>query len=200
MRSNWPTCAASIPLSIWAMIRQREALDSRTEFLNKMREPEMQAMLAELAGRDWQIHAQSLATLVGRTSRGFVFIPGPARGRIPFLNPDQILQLKDRIRVYQAIGRTDFVHLALEIHTEGLALTAKWLEALHHYDMARAVREEAQEAVQRSRTWVNRMVERCKLVILAGEDLQRIGPGGARLKFYSTGSDTTQYMSRMCRS
>ena len=122
---KWPTSAAAIPLPVWAMIRQRQALESRAAFLDKMREPDMQSLLTELAGRDWQIHAESLATVVGRTTRGFVFIPGQARGRIPFLNADQIIQLKERIRVYQAVGRTDSVQLAVEIHAEGLALTAK---------------------------------------------------------------------------
>ena len=95
-------------------------------------------------------------------------------GRIPFLNADQILQLNDRIRVYQAIGRTDFVHLALEIHTEGLALTAKWLAALHHYDMARAVREEAQEPVLLMRLHVLVILSGRKDVAMALLDLQPV--------------------------
>ena len=134
--------------------------------------PEMQAVLAELAGRPFQMNPANLETLVKRTTRGFVWRASQNRGRMPFLNEDQILQLKDRVRQDAAIGRVDFVNLARDIRADGLRLTAKWLRQLHHPELAKAVDQEVEEDPLRSRTWVNRMVELCVLVLTAGEQLE----------------------------
>ena len=91
---------------------------------------------------------------------------------MPFLNEDQVLRLKNCIRLAHALGRTDFAEEAMTIHQEGLSRTEKWLQMLHHRELAAAVRKEAEEEEARSRSWVNRMVEKCRLALRAGEPLE----------------------------
>jgi hypothetical protein len=157
---------------VWEAIREREKASSREEFFNKMKEPHMVAMMEELAGRPWQFNPVSLISMLKRVTRGFSWMPGCRGGRMPILNSDQILQLKNRIWRSQAVGRAEFEQQAMEIYEEGLRRTEAWLGGLHHPELARRVREEAEDARLVSRSWVNQLVERCQLVLRAGEELE----------------------------
>ena len=172
MRMIWPDSAMAIPLGVWAMIRQREALPNRRLFLEKMKEPGMQRLLRDLTGEDWQINPANLISMVKRITRGHSWVPGLTRGRMPFLNPDQIIRLKEQIRITQVMGRTDFMEAAMDIHKEGLKHTEDWLRLLHHPELATVVRSETEDPEGMSPTWVARMVEKCQVVLRACEDLE----------------------------
>jgi hypothetical protein len=144
---------------------------NRTRFLEKMREPQMQKIIWELSGQRWHLSAKSLTTMVKRITRGEAWLPGKVHGAASYLNAEEILMLKDRIRTMEPLASADFVEVAGQIHEEGLRLSARWLRALHHLTQADKVTVEAEEAEARSRTWVTRLVQRCQLVLRAGEDL-----------------------------
>jgi hypothetical protein len=50
------------------MIRWRESLPNRDEFFRKMREPDMRAMLLEVADADWKPNSANLLSMINRVT------------------------------------------------------------------------------------------------------------------------------------
>jgi hypothetical protein len=65
-----------------------------------------------------------------------LWMPSQMHGSIPYLNVDQILELKERVRASGALSPDDVAEAARQIHEEGLQETEEYLRALHHPDLA----------------------------------------------------------------
>jgi hypothetical protein len=159
----------------------REFLPNRDQIFRKMQEPDMRELLLEIADPQWTPNKANLVSMINRVARGFPWLPRQNQGLLPYLNADQIIQLKDVIKMREALPAAEFAEVALQIRQEGLQQTQVFLRMLHYADLARAVAKEAEEGEGRSCSWVTRMAERCRLVQRAGT-WRGIGRDGARVK------------------
>jgi hypothetical protein len=101
---------------------------------------------------------------------------------MPLLNADQIVEVKERMKQYQAIGRQDFVQKAMVIGQRGQEHASGWLKALAARRWLRedgsekragtggeAVRADETDPRARSLDCVNWMVGKLRLALQKGE-------------------------------
>jgi hypothetical protein len=90
---------------------------------------------------------------------------------MPLLNADQIIEVKERVKQYQAIGGQDFVQIAMVIRQRGQEHVSRWLKALGYEKMGATLRETV-SADTRVRSWVNWMVGKLQQALAMGDELE----------------------------
>ena len=75
--------------------------------MQTMWESGMQRVLRELVSQNWQ-DTRAACDNDDRVTGGHSWRPGEMHGAMPFLNPEPILQPKDRIPAAQAMGQRTF--------------------------------------------------------------------------------------------
>jgi 2,4-dienoyl-CoA reductase-like NADH-dependent reductase (Old Yellow Enzyme family) len=60
---------------------------------------------------------------------------------MPLFNADQIVELKEMVKQYHAIGRQDFVQIARVFRQSGQETDSRWMKALGHEKIAATLQE-----------------------------------------------------------
>jgi hypothetical protein len=91
---------------------------------------------------------------------------------MPLLNADQIIELKERVKEDQAIGRQNIVQTAMVIRHGRREHASGWLKALGYEMRAATLRETVFGDNTRAKSWVNWMVGKLQLALQMGEQLE----------------------------
>jgi hypothetical protein len=118
------------------------------------------------------LNRETLQTLAKWTTYGHRWAGGTHQGRMPLLNADQIIELKEWVKEDQAIGRQNIVQTAMVIRHCGREDASGWLKALGDAQMAATVHETVLGDDTRAKSWVNWMVGKLQLALQMGETLE----------------------------